>query len=317
MYKVLITDVSTSILQDGLDEMGFEVHNMPEVDQTYVNNHIHEYDGIIVRSKITLFEPTLQRASKLKFIGRPGSGLDLIDIDYCKKNGIIVCRSATSNSNAVAEHALGMMLAWMNHLVRSDNEVKNMKWRREANRGVEIMGKTVGIIGFGNTGSRFAKKLQGLDVNVLAYDKYKKDYAEAMPFVKESNLEEICRLTDIISFHLPLNAETKYYLNSDLISTFSTPKLIINTSRGPIVNTQALLKGLDSGQISGACLDVLENENPTEYNEIERDMYIDLFNRPNVILSPHVAGWSDKSKVQMESFLLDEIQQKFLSKLES
>ena len=310
MYKVLITDVSTSILQEGLREFGFEVTNKPDIDQAYVEQHIHEYDGIIVRSKITLFADTLLKAEKLKFIGRPGSGLDLIDLTYCLQNGIAVCRSATSNSNAVAEHALGMLLAWMNNLVRSNNEVKSMIWRREANRGFEIMGKTVGIIGFGNTGSRFAKKLLGLDVKVLAYDKYKERYAKAYPHVQESNLEEICKNADVLSFHLPLNEETKYYLNTDLIEAFEKPFVVINTSRGPIVDTQALINGLDKGMIRGACLDVLENENPQKYTDKQQDMYTNLFSRDNVMLSPHVAGWSAKSKIQMESFLLDEIEKK-------
>jgi D-3-phosphoglycerate dehydrogenase len=309
MYKVLITDISTALLQEGLKNLGFEVVNKPDVDQDYVNRHIHEYEGIIVRSKITLFEDTLKNAQKLKFIGRPGSGLDLIDLEYCRKKGIAVCRSATSNSNAVAEHALGMLLAWMNKLVRSDNEVKKMVWRREANRGFEIMGKTVGIIGFGNTGSRFAKKMQGLDVKVLAYDKYKKDYTKEYPHVRESNLAEICAKADIISFHLPLNIETKYFLNTDLIEAFSKPVIVINTSRGPIVDTRALLKGLESGRLRGACLDVLENESPSKYIGSELDMYKSLFAMDKVLLSPHVAGWSATSKIQMESFLLDEIKE--------
>ncbi len=310
MDRVLITDVSTSVLQDGLVALGYEVVNLPEIDQDYVENHIHEYEGIIVRSKITLFEDTLKKASKLKFIGRPGSGLDLIDLDYCESADIKVCRSATSNSNAVAEHALGMLLAWLNHMVRSDNEVKQKIWKREANRGYELQGQTVGIIGFGNTGSRFAKKLQGLDVNVLVYDKYKKGYADDIPYVEASNLAEICQKADILSFHLPLNQETRHYLNADLIARFEKKVLVINTSRGPIVDTQALLTGLEVGKLKGACLDVLENENPMTFNELEESLYRNLFGRENVLLSPHVAGWSDKSKIQMESFLLEEILQK-------
>lgn len=202
---------------------------------------------------------------------------------------------------------MAMLLAWMNNLVRSNNEVKQKIWRREANRGVEIEGKTVGIIGFGNTGSRFAKKLQGFDVQVLAYDKYKKDYARPLDYVKETELAEICQNADILSFHLPLNQETKHYLNTDLIEQFQKPFLIINTSRGPIVDTAALLKGLHSGKIIGACLDVLENEEPLNFNELEREMYGQLFEMDSVLLSPHVAGWSAKSKIQMESFLLANI----------
>jgi len=312
MDRVLITDVSTAVLQDGLVDLGFEVVNMPDIDQVYVEQHIHEYEGIIVRSKITLFEETLKKASKLKFIGRPGSGLDLIDVDYCKLVGIHVCRSATSNSNAVAEHAIGMLLAWLNHLVRSDNEVKQKIWKREANRGYELSGQTVGIIGFGNTGSRFAKKLQGMEVDILAYDKYKKGYADDIPYVKETNLAELCLKADILSFHLPLNKETKHYLNSDLIGQLQQNPLIINTSRGPIVDTQALLVGLESGSLKGACLDVLEDENPLDFNDLENKIYNRLFNLDQVLLSPHVAGWSDKSKIQMESFLLDEIHDKVI-----
>ncbi len=307
MDKVLITDKSNALLQDGLRDLGFEVVNMPDVDQAYVEANIQEYEGIIVRSKITLFETTLKKASKLKFIGRPGSGLDLIDIEYCESNGILVCRSATSNSNAVAEHAMAMLLAWMNNIVRSNNEVKQKIWRREANRGEEIVGKTIGIVGFGNTGSRFAKKLQGFDVQVLAYDKYKKEYARHLDYVKETDLKEICQKADILSFHLPLNQETKYYLNTGLIEQFQRPFLVINTSRGGIINTANLLEGLRDGKIAGACLDVLENEEPLTFNDLEANMYAQLFEMDTVLLSPHVAGWSAKSKIQMESFLLSNI----------
>lgn len=310
MDRVLITDKSNALLQDGLKDLGFEVVNMPDVDQSYVDANIHDYEGIIVRSKITLFESTLKKADKLKFIGRPGSGLDLIDLDYCAAKGIKVCRSATSNSNAVAEHAMGMLLAWMNNLVRSDNEVKQKIWRREANRGFEIEGKAIGIIGFGNTGSRFAQKLQGFNVRVLAYDKYKTNYAKGLSYVKEVSMAEICQEADILSFHLPLNKETKYYLNAELIEQFRKPFLVINTSRGPIVDTQALLESLRKRKIYGACLDVLENENPLNFSKLEDDMYEQLFNMENVLLSPHVAGWSAKSKIQMESFLLAEISTK-------
>ena len=310
MDKVLITDISTSVLQDGLINLGYKVINMPDIDQNYVEAHIHEYEGIIVRSKITLFESTLRKAKKLKFIGRPGSGLDLIDLKFCATNNIKVCRSATSNSNAVAEHALGMLLAWMNNLVRSDNEVKKKIWRREDNRGIELMGKTVGIIGFGNTGSRFAQKLSGMSVNILAYDKYKEGYLDDFPHVKASSIKEICQEADILSLHLPLNTETKHYLNYELLTAFVKPILVINTSRGPIVDTKILLEGLRSGRIIGACLDVLENENPSEYTDKEQNIYNELFGLDQVLLSPHVAGWSDKSKIQMESFLLDEIADK-------
>ena len=310
MDKVLITDISTSVLQDGLINLGYKVINMPDIDQNYVEAHIHEYEGVIVRSKITLFESTLRKAKKLKFIGRPGSGLDLIDLKFCATNNIKVCRSATSNSNAVAEHALGMLLAWMNNLVRSDNEVKKKIWRREDNRGIELMGKTVGIIGFGNTGSRFAQKLSGMSVNILAYDKYKEGYLDDFPHVKASSIKEICQEADILSLHLPLNTETKHYLNSELLTAFVKPILVINTSRGPIVDTKILLEGLRSGRIIGACLDVLENENPSEYTDKEQNIYNELFGLDQVLLSPHVAGWSDKSKIQMESFLLDEIADK-------
>jgi len=317
MYRVLITDVTTPILIDGLRGLGCEVVDMASVDQFYVEQHIHEYDGIIVRSKITLYERTLRKAKKLKFIGRPGSGLDLIDLDFCRKAGIVVCRSATSNSNAVAEHALGMLLAWMNNLVRANNEVKNMIWRREANRGYELMGKTVGIIGFGNTGSRFARKMSSMGVKVLAYDKYKQGYADDLTYVEESNLADLCQEVDIISFHLPLNKETKYYLNTDLIKQFKHNVVVINTSRGPIVHTQELIDNLESGRVLGACLDVLENEEPSKYSVDEEVMYKKLFQMDQVILSPHVAGWTDISKIQMESFLVEEIATKVMEKSES
>lgn len=308
MKKILITYKVYPDLVESLRKERFHVDYNPGISIEEATSIINTYTGIIVGgADFIVDEQFLAHAKQLKFIGRPGSGLDTIDLHACEKMGIKVINSPEGNRNAVAEHALAMLLGLLNKLRWADEEVRNRIWEREKNRGFELTGKTVGIIGFGNTGSQFAKKLSGMDVKILAYDKYKQAYADEISYVEESSLHEICAEADIISFHLQHNDETHYYLDSDFIKQCKKPFIVINTSRGPIVDTKALLKGLENGQLSGACLDVLENENPETFNAEELEIHRKLFNLKQTIYSPHVAGWSDKSKIGMSMVLFDKI----------
>lgn len=307
MKKVLITDGVHPLLQEGLEAMGFECDYHPKISLAEVRERIAPYNGIIINSKILMDRAMFDAAPLLEFVARLGSGMEIVDQIYAAKKGVAVHSAPEGNCNAVGEHALGMLLAHANNLVRSDQEVKQKIWRREANRGFEIMNKTVGIIGFGHTGSNFATKLSGMGVKILAYDKYKKNYAANLTYVEETSLENIIQNADIISLHLPLTAETKHFVNTEFIEAVAQPFLLINTSRGTCIDTEALLSGLEKGKVTGACLDVFENEKTQTFTEEEHKMYQRLYQYPQVILSPHVAGWTVESKQKLAEVLLRKI----------
>ncbi len=308
MKKVLITDDCHPLLNDGLKNLGYQCDYWPEITPENTTNVISGYEGLIINSKIMVNQDFLDRASRLKFIGRLGSGMEIVDREYAAKKGVLVFSSPEGNRNAVAEQALGMLLALANNLVRGDREVRLNIWEREKNRGFEIEGKTMGIIGFGHTGSQFAKKLQGLDMEILAFDKYKTPgYANSIPWVRETDLEEIKAKSDIISLHLPLTAETKHLVNESFVNQCKSGFILINTSRGKCVNTEDLIAGLESKKIGGACLDVFENEKPVAFSEKEKIVYHQLHQFENVILSPHVAGWTHESKYKLAAVLLEKI----------
>lgn len=307
MKKVLITDDAHQLLQEGLEKAGFVCDYQPDISEAEVLRQISRYAGIIINSKIRVDKILLDTATALEFVGRLGSGLEIIDQEYALHKGVAVLSSPEGNCNAVAEHALGMLLAHTNHLIRADSEVRRKLWRREANRGHEIMGKTIGIIGFGHTGSSFAQKLAGLGVKVLAYDKYKKDYATEYAHVVESSLSHLLEESDIISLHLPLTAETRNFVDHSFLKNCKRGLVLINTSRGVIVNTKDLLTALGSGQVSGACLDVFENEKPSTFSEEEERLYNQLYINEKVVLSPHIAGWTYDSKKRLAEVLLRKI----------
>ncbi|PLX23712.1 MAG: hydroxyacid dehydrogenase, partial [Salinivirgaceae bacterium] len=269
---------------------------------------IDQYDGIIIRSKFIIDDPFLEKATKLKFIGRVGAGMENIDVEAAEKRGIKCFNSPEGNRDAVGEQALGMLLALQNNLIRANSEVRNGIWRREENRGAEIKGKTIGIIGFGNMGSTFAKKLQGMEMQILAYDKYKKNYAPA--YVKETSLEKLFKESDIISLHVPLTEETRFMVNDDFLKRFSKQIIVINTARGKVLQTEALVKAMKSGKVTGACLDVLEYE-ATSFENLFSEKLPEAFeylkNSERVILSPHIAGWTHESNVKLSSILAEKI----------
>jgi D-3-phosphoglycerate dehydrogenase len=305
--KVLITDNVHPLLINGLKELGYEVDYDTSIDMNSLRNIIHLYDGMVINSKIKMHKEMIDQGRKLKFIGRLGSGMEIIDKAYALNKGIAAINSPEGNRNAVAEHAVGMILAIYNNLLRSHTEVKNFIWNREQNRGLEIKGKTIGIIGLGHTGEQFARKLQNWGCTILAYDKYRTDYPQNLNFVQLTHPDVIQQQADIISFHLPLNDETKYFCNGDFLKACKKQPLIVNTSRGNVVETSALIDALDKKIIFGACLDVFENENPASISQDEKLMYSKLYSFDNVILSPHIAGWTKESLEGIASVLLEKI----------
>ena len=304
---VLITDVAHPCLEEMLSRAGFYCDYLPEIDNDSLARIIHRYTGIIVKSKNPIDAQLMDLGEKLSFIGRIGSGLEVIDLGAASVRNIAVYNSPEGNCNAVAEHALAMLLTFSNNLVRANVEVRNFSWQREKNRGFELRGKTVGIIGVGNTGSSMIRVLQGLGVYVLAYDKYKTGYTKEFGHAVESNPDEILEKADVISFHLQLTTDTMYMGNLAFFDRCKKGCLIINTSRGRIVNTMDLIQALQSGHLAGACLDVMENENPASYTDEEKSMYQTLFSLDQVIVTPHIAGWSHEAKFLMSKILAEKV----------
>lgn len=306
--KVLFADTTHPSLPELLAEAGFNIHEQPCSNRTECKKIIHQYDGIIIRSKFVIDEDFLSTARRLKFIGRVGAGMENIDVEAAEKKGIKCFNSPEGNRNAVGEHALGMLLALQNNLIRANTEVRQGIWKREANRGTELKGKTIGIIGFGNTGSAFAGKLQGMEMNILAYDKYKTNYAPN--YVTETDLETLYNLCDIVSLHVPLTDETHFMVNEKFFSAFRKPIVLINTARGKVVSTRALVKALQSNHLAGACLDVLEYE-AVSFEHLYREKLPDDFQyltqHERVVLSPHIAGWSHESNINLSAVLAEKI----------
>ena len=306
--RVYITDDVHPLLIEGLKELGYRIDYAPKVPLSTVRKKIKDYDGIIINSKVLMDRSMLDDAVKLKFIGRLGSGLEIIDLAYAKKRGVKVFRAPAGNSNAVGEHALGMLLALANNLIKSNLEVKSMIWDREGNRGFELKGKTIGIIGFGHTGSQFARKLKGFQTKILIYDKYRQRLPdEFRSVVRVKNLDTLLSKADVVSFHLPLTDETVGFFDKKKLETCKDGVILLNTSRGAVIQTSVLVEGLETKKIGGACLDVFENEKPKTYSEKELKMYKKLLSMSNVIVSPHVAGWTVESKRKLSEILLRQI----------
>ncbi len=306
--KIVFIDTVHPILEERLNAAGYFCVDCTEMSQEECEIEIIDASGIVIRSRFQMNANFLSHAKQLKFIARSGAGMENIDIEYCQKNGINLYNAPEGNRNAVGEHALGMLLSLFNRLHLADREVRNGKWDREGNRGIELDGKTVGIIGFGNNGSAFAKKLRGFDVNVLAYDKYKSDFGNS--FVTESSLNDLFEKCDVISFHIPQNEETIYFANEKFFTSFQKNFYLINLSRGKIVQTSALVNALKKGKVLGACLDVLEYEKSSFESFFEQEMNADftyLLNSKQVILSPHVGGWTVESYFKLSDVLADKI----------
>ncbi|MEY3422999.1 MAG: hypothetical protein RIR48_3329 [Bacteroidota bacterium] len=305
--KILITDKVHDVLITRLKESGCEVTYDTSVDNQALEEIIHLYDGMIINSKIIMNKSRIDKGINLKFIGRLGSGLEIIDVDYAESKGIKVYNSPEGNRNAVAEHEMGMLLALLNNIVRADSEVRRFSWNREKNRGTEIRGKTIGIIGLGHTGCAFAEKLFNWGVRVISYDKYKTQFPSSVTYVEKTDLQTVMADSDIISLHLPLTDETYKLINDSFLRQCKHGVIISNTSRGQIVDTKALIDHLRSGHVGGACLDVFENEKPETFSDTEKELFSNLYELQNVVLTPHIAGWTHESLELIASVLFEKI----------
>jgi D-3-phosphoglycerate dehydrogenase len=308
MHKVLFIDTVHPVLKERLTSRGFLCVDGTKMTREEVLFELQDTYGIVIRARFTLDKDFLLSADKLKFIARSGSGLENIDQNYCIDRGIELFNSPEGNRNAVAEHALGMLLALLNKLNLSDRQVKNGIWDREGNRGEELDGKTIGIIGYGNNGAAFAKKLRGFDVKILAFDKYKTGFGDH--FVQECTLQAIFQQADVVSFHIPLNKETKYLANDTFFNSFTNPIRLLNLSRGKIVNTKDLVYALKTEKVLGACLDVLEFETKSFESFFEQHLpeeFNFLIHSDKVLLSPHVGGWTTESYFKLSNVLADKI----------
>lgn len=306
--KILFIDSTHPILKEMLEESGFCCDVFTDKNRDEILEIIGDYTGVIIRSRIQIDKEILNKATKLKFIGRVGAGMENIDVQYAESKGIKCFNSPEGNRDAVGEHALGMLLSLMNNFRQADTQVRNGIWKREENRGVEIKGKTIGIIGYGNMGIAFARKLSGFEANVIAYDKYKSHFSDH--FVKEVSMNEIFENADILSLHVPLTEETNYLVNEKFIGNFKKNIWFINTSRGTVVKTDDLADALKSGKIIGAALDVIEYEE-TSFEMLKNkklpDAWKYLINAENVILTPHIAGWTAESKEKLARVLGEKI----------
>lgn len=306
--KILFIDTAHPILSEELTLMGFECVHYKGLSRKEITDQLHLYTGVIIRSKIKLDAEALQHATNLKFIGRVGAGMENIDQNYAESKGIVCLNAPEGNRDAVAEHAMGMLLAMLNHLIKVDAEVRQGIWIRDNNRGTEIKGKTVALIGYGNTGTEFARRLMGFGANVMAYDKYKTGFGTE--HVKEVQMEEVFSEADILSLHVPLTEETFHLINKEYITRFRKPIYLINTSRGQCVNTSDLMDAIDSGKVQGAALDVLEIEK-LSFENLDTsnipDTFKRLFHSEKVILSPHIAGWTHESHYKLAKVLVEKI----------
>lgn len=305
--RILITDKVHPVLINGLKNKGCQVDYDTSLDNLILDKIIHLYDGIIINSKIIMDKDRIDRGKGLQFIGRLGSGLEIIDIDHASEKLIKVYNSPEGNRNAVAEHEMGMLLSLLNNINKADTEIRNYIWEREKNRGIELRGKTIGIIGLGNTGSSFAEKLYNWGVRVVSYDKYRKSYPASLGFVEKTDFDTLIKMSDIISLHVPLTEETQYMVNDYFLSNCKKGVIISNTSRGKVVDTIALIDNLRRKQVSGACVDVFENEKPETFTEEEKVMYQSLYDMHNVVLTPHIAGWTKESLEGIAAVLLEKI----------
>jgi D-3-phosphoglycerate dehydrogenase / 2-oxoglutarate reductase len=311
--KVALLDDFHSLISSSFLSWGWEVVDAKNWTEEYFRQNCKDLDGVVIRSKFPLYKENLKFANRLKFIARPGAGLENIDLAYCTKKNIKVFRSPEGNRDAVAEHVVGMLIMLLANIKKADNEVRQAIWKREENRGSELMGKVFAIIGYGYMGKALAQRLSGFGMSIIAYDKYISGFGSDT--VKEVKMEEVFKTADFVSLHTPLSDETKGMVNTTFIEKFKKSFYFINTARGQSVLTKDLVAALKSKKISGACLDVFDVETSSfekvfHSNDIA---FKELLNLDNVILSPHIAGWTHESKFKMAQVIVDKLKTEFYS----
>ncbi len=308
MSRILFLDSNHHLLIDILRANGFVCDEDYAGTKEAIQSKISDYDAIVIRSRFKIDAPFIDAAKNLKCIGRAGAGMENIDVAYAEAKGIKCVHAPEGNRDAVGEQAIGMLLALMNNVCRADREIRSGHWIREGNRGYELQGKTVGVVGYGNMGSAFVQRLKGFDVNVLVYDKYKKDFGTDE--VKESTMEEIFEKADVISFHLPLTTETMFMVDEAYLSQFKKPVWLINTARGQLLDTSALVHYIEHGKVRGACLDVSEYESVSfekmDFSTLPEPFQY-LIKSDKVILTPHIAGWTFESNEKIARILAEKI----------
>lgn len=302
-FKLLIVDDIHPVFIESVEKAGIQVDYQPDIQHRQAASVIGDYDGLIVRSKFKVDASFLDLGVKLKVIGRAGAGVDNIDTDYAESKNILLVSAPEGNCDAVSEHMLGMLLALFNKITLADAEVRSGRWRREENRGIELTGRTVGLIGYGNNGSAMARKLSGFDVEILAYDKYKTGFGTEV--VQEVAMDELFEKADVLSLHIPLTTETRAMVDRDFLQKFKKPIFFLNGARGGIVDIEAILEAIDKKMILGACLDVLPIEKVIEQQK--QEWFSKLASLDNVVLTPHVAGWTVESYYKISKVLADKV----------
>ena len=305
--KILVVDQMHDSIHEVFRRIGFECSYRPEITRKEMIQILPDYVGLIIRSKTAVDHELILKAKKLRFIGRAGAGVDNIDVDLLAKKGITLFNAPEGNRDAVGEHGVGMLLMLLNKLRLADKEVRSYQWDRESNRGHELKNKVVGIFGFGFMGSAFSEKLRGFDCEIIAYDKYKKGYTSDINYVKEVDLTDFKLRTEILSIHIPLTHETSHLFDYDYLSSFRDLKYIINMARGEVLSLKDLNAIMCEGNLSGAALDVLENEKLNTLTSEEQKIYQSLFDHEHTIFSPHIAGWTYESYERINHVLAKKI----------
>ncbi|UII32509.1 phosphoglycerate dehydrogenase [Fulvivirga ulvae] len=303
--KCLIVDYMYDNIEELLLAAGLEPDYQPTIARDGIMNIIHNYEGLIIRSKTRVDEALVTQAKQLKFVGRAGAGIDNLDEEALNRRNIKILNAPEGNRNALGEHCMGLLLGLLNNIVKSDREVRSGVWDREGNRGYELSGKTIALVGYGYMGTAFAEKLRGFGCEVLVFDKYKTDCTD--DFVRQTSMGEIYERADIFSLHIPLTKETRGLVDFNYINKFRKKIFLINTARGEIVSLAGLCQAIESGKVIGAGLDVLENEKISNLTSSEQKMFEYLVNSNKTILTPHVAGWSYESYEKINNVLIDKI----------
>ncbi len=302
--KALITADIHPYLREQLEASGFSVDVIPEIDRTHLLEIIPAYSILIITTYTQVDMEVVDKATQLQLIGRVGSGMENVDVAYCTSKNIICVNSPEGNGNAVGEHCLAMLLSLLNNIPQANQELKQQIFRREENRGKELDGMTVGIIGYGHTGKAFARKLRGFEVEILVFDPY---VTVVDSWVKQVSLTDIQQRAEVISFHVPYNRETHHYAGTAFLEQCRMTPVIINTSRGAVADTVALTEMLEQGKIAGVCIDVFEDEPLTKNKVHVPEVYQRLLAHPRVVATPHIAGWTVESKYKLVKILMDKI----------